>query len=462
MIALHGGQILGRLTVMCLSMLSGVMARADPAATAFINVNVVTMMDEHIISGQTVIVEAGLITQLGPVDSTPLPEDSVIVDGTDRYLLPGLAEMHGHIPPASSPELGRVLTLLVANGVTTVRGMLGQPSHLALRSDLLEGRVFGPRLVTSGPSLNGDSVSGEVDAVRQVEAQHAAGYDFLKIHPGLNMDEFAAIAAAARKLDMPLAGHVPEAVGLERALVEGMSTIDHLDGYLAAMMPANSDASGGYGGFFDVLLADQLQENDLDSLVAQTVAAGTWNVPTEALFEHRVSSVSTEDLSRRPEMQFMPANTIQQWVTARQQLQDERGFSPELGDNAIRMRRQLILALHTAGAGLLLGSDAPQVFNVPGFSLHDELQYLVAAGLSPYAALSTGTSAVARFLGSNTGVVAVGRDADLLLLDANPLDDINNTRRIHGVMLRGNWHPAEDLRRRLQIYRRNGGDSPSR
>jgi imidazolonepropionase-like amidohydrolase len=424
-----------------------------PAPTAFINVNVLTMTDEHILSGQTVIIDGGLITEIGPVDSTPVPEDSVIVDGTDRYLLPGLAEMHGHIPGTASPDLDRVMSLLAANGVTTVRGTLGQPAHLALRADLSQGRVFGPRLITAGPSLNGDSVSGAADAVRQVEAQFAAGYDFLKIHPGLDAGEFAAIASTAKKLGMPFAGHVPESVGVENALAAGIAAIDHLDGYLAAMMPADADASGGYGGFFDVLLADQLQENKIAGLAERTAAAGTWNVPTQALFVHRVSAQTAVELSRRPEMQYMPAATVRQWVNAKQQQANERGFSPALGAKAIQLRRQLIVALHDAGAGLLLGSDAPQVFNVPGFSLHDELQYLVDAGLSPYAALATGTSGVARFLGTNTGTVVVGRDADLLLLDANPLQGISNTRRIHGVMLRGRWYPAHELRARLQAYR---------
>jgi len=407
------------------------------AATAFLNVNVVTMTDDVVVAGQTVVVEDGLIRLFGPVDSTPLPPDCTVVDGTDRYLLPGLAEMHAHIPEAASPDLERVLTLFAANGVTTVRGMLGQPSHLALRTALMEGRIFGPRLITAGPSLNGSSVNGAADAARQVASQFAAGYDFLKIHPGLDTAEFAAIAAAANDLGMPFAGHVPEMVGVDAALAAGMATIDHLDGYLAALMPADSDTSGGYGGFFDVMLAGQLLVDKIPELVARTVAAGTWNVPTEALFEHRIATETAAELSRRPEMRYMPAATVRQWVRAKEQQEQERGFSPALGNEAIRIRRALIKALHDAGAGLLLGSDAPQVFNVPGFSLHDELQMLVDAGLSPYAALASGTSEVARFLGSNTGTIAVGRDADLVLLDADPLADIRNTRRIHGVMLRG-------------------------
>ena len=420
--------------------------------TAFINVNIVPMTEEVVIAGQTVIVDNGLITSIGPVDSTPLPEHADIVDGTDRYLMPGLGEMHAHIPDAGSAELDRVLTLFAANGVTTIRGMLGRPSHLQLRQQLLEGKVFGPRLITSGPSMNGNSVSGAADGARQVRAQHEAGYDFIKIHPGLSSNEYLAIADAANELGMPFAGHVPVAIGVDKALEAGMATIDHLDGYLAALMPADSDASGGYGGFFDVLLAGQLVEERIAGLAARTAAAGTWNVPTESLFEHRVSAVPVAELSNRSEMRYMPAATVRQWVQSKERLESEAGFNPELASRAIELRRMLILALHEAGAGLLLGSDAPQVFNVPGFSLHHELQFMVASGLTPFEAIATGTTAVAKFLGTNAGSIEIGRTADLVLLDADPLADVRNTRRVHGVMLRGSWHSSRDLESRLSRY----------
>jgi len=425
----------------------------DAAPTAFINVNVVSMTEDLVVTGQTVIVNNGLITLIGPVDTTPVPEHSDIVDGTDRYLIPGLAEMHAHIPGARSADLDKVLTLFAANGVTTIRGMLGRPSHLQLRQQLLDGDVFGPRLITSGPSMNGNSVSGAADGARQVRAQHEAGYDFIKIHPGLSSNEYLAIADAANELGMPFAGHVPVAVGVDNALSAGMATIDHLDGYLAALMPADSDASGGYGGFFDVLLADQLVEERIAGLAARTAAAGTWNVPTESLFEHRVSEITVAELSNRSEMRYMPGETVRQWVQSKERLEREAGFNPELATRAIELRRKLILALHEAGAGLLLGSDAPQVFNVPGFSLHHELQFMVESGLTPFEAIATGTTAVAAFLGTNTGSVEIGRAADLVLLDANPLADISNTRRVHGVMLRGTWHSSRDLEARLLRYR---------
>ena len=169
---------------------------ASAAPTAFLNVNVIAMAEDRVVEAQTIIVEDGVITVIGDVDGVPVPKGAVVVDGTDRYLMPGLVEMHAHVAEVGSPELGRDLALFVANGVTTVRGMLGRPSHLALRQQLLDGEEFGPRLITSGPSLNGNSVSSPADGVRKVQAQHAAGYDFIKIHPGLSASEFTAIASA--------------------------------------------------------------------------------------------------------------------------------------------------------------------------------------------------------------------------------------------------------------------------
>jgi len=427
-------------------------AAVDAASTAFINVNVIPMTTETVVAEQTVVIDNGIIAAIGAVDRVPVPEDAEIVDGTDRFLMPGLAEMHAHVPNTGTKFLDRVFALFVANGVTTVRGMLGRPSHLALRQQLLDGAAFGPRLITSGPSMNGNSVSGPADAARKVRAQHAAGYDFIKIHPGLSAEEYAAIAATAAELKMPFAGHVPVAVGVEGTLSAGMATIDHLDGYVAALMPANTDRSGGYGGFFDVLLADQVIEDRIPQIAARTANSGTWNVPTESLIEHVVSEVSVADLRNRPEMRYMPSATVHEWVRAKERQLNERGFDAEVGARAIEIRRKLILALHEGGAGLLLGSDAPQVFNVPGFSLHHELGFLVAAGLTPFEALQTGTTAVAEFLGSNTGFVVVGREADLVLLDANPLLDIGNTRRVHGVMLRGNWYSSIELEDLLATF----------
>jgi imidazolonepropionase-like amidohydrolase len=420
--------------------------------TVIVNVSIVPMTSEVVLPQQTVVVVDGKIAEIGNVDAVPVPKGSTIVDGTDRFLMPGLAEMHAHVTSTDPYQVDRLSTLFVANGITTIRGMLGQASHLRLRDQLASGEVFGPRLITSGPSLNGRSVSGAADAARQVREQKAAGYDFIKVHPGLSSDEFLALAKTANEVGIPYAGHVPAAAGVYQALQNNMATIDHLDGYFAALLPANNDGSGGFGGFFDVLLAKELDVDKIPSIVAATLEAGTWNVPTEVLIEQLIDDTPIAELKRRPETQYVSAATVRNWVAAKEAQLTDRGVDSESAALAIELRRRLIFELHKAGAGLLLGSDAPQTFNVPGFSAHRELNALVAAGLTPYEALRTGTVAVATFLGSNGGVVSEGKDADLILLNANPLDDIRNSERIHGVMLRGRWLPAIELHARLERY----------
>lgn len=430
---------------------------AHAETTVFINVNVIPMTSDAVLAGRTVIVNEGDITTVGDVDTTPVPQEAVVIDGTDRFLMPGLAEMHAHIPGTDSEDLDRILQLFVANGVTTVRGMLGQASHLELRSALNKGERLGPRLITAGPSLNGRSVTSPERAISIVEQQYAAGYDFLKIHPGLTRKEFDAMAETADRLGIRFAGHVPEDVGIERALGAGIATIDHLDGYMESLLRPHDDHSGGLSGVFGVFIADQADAAKIPGIVAATVEAGTWNVPTDSLFRNWASpETDPDDMVDWPEMKFMPADTVERWRSAKRELLADASYRPDTAVRAIKLRQELILELQRNGAGLLLGSDSPQIFNVPGFAIHRELEYLVEAGLTPFEALQTGTANPARFFGRSGefGVVKAGAAADLILLDANPLDDISNTRRIHGVMVRGRWLSRSELDDILDILRR--------
>ncbi len=429
---------------------------AYPANTAFVNVNVVPMTSETVVAAQTVLVDGRKIVTIGDVDTVPIAKGTFVIDGTDRYLMPGLSEMHAHIPPVTSTSLERVLGLNVANGITIVRGMLGQPAHLDLRQQILSGEIFGPRLFTSGPSFNGNSVSSPQHATDMVRAQHGAGYDFLKIHPGLTKAEFDALATTAIRFGIQFSGHVSVAVGVPHALAAGMASIDHLDGYMQAMVDDDADLSSRSAGLFGVLLADRIDEAKIAEIAAATAEAGVWNVPTEAMFEHWTSETPITEMRDWPEMRYMPLGTIGRWADRKQQVLNDPAYDPEIVARAIGIRRKLILALHEAGAGLLLGSDAPQVFNVPGFAIHRELEYLVASGLTPYAALRTGTANPAEFFGQERvfGTVETGKEADLVLLDANPLDDISNAGRIHGVMLRGRWLNRADLDQILARFER--------
>jgi imidazolonepropionase-like amidohydrolase len=438
------------LHVVSLLLLCGA-APATDSLIAFVDVTVIPMDRERTLPQSTVIVREGRIVSVGPSSDVRVPPGAKTVNGRGHFLLPGLAEMHAHIPggQASDSVVERTLFLYVAGGITTIRGMLGHPDHLELRSRAARGELISPTIYTSGPSLNGKSVPTPDVAVQMVIEQKKAGYDFLKIHPGIERKVFDTLAATARRVEIRMAGHVPAEVGLRRALEVPYASIDHLDGYIEAMVPASAKAPESQ--MFGFNLGEHLDQSVLPKLVRATREAGVWNVPTQTLLENLAPSASLQALARRPEMQYVSPATLASWAEAKQSIMKETGASPESVRRTMATRRRLIKALHDSGAGLLLGSDAPQIYNVPGFSIHRELESMVAAGLTPYQALATGTRNVAVFFGTlpQSGTIEVGKKADLILLTANPLENIQNTRQRAGVMLRGRWLAQAELERRL-------------
>jgi imidazolonepropionase-like amidohydrolase len=233
-------------------------------------------------------------------------------------------------------------------------------------------------------------------------------------------------------------------VGLDRALDARYQTIDHLDGYLEALAGPDAPASQWFG----VNLTATVDEGRIPHLVARTKAAGTWMVPTQILLENSLSDQSGEELARRPEMKYASAQQIEQWIDVKKKFDQ---FPVVERRRFVEIRRKLIHALHDGGVPFLLGSDAPQIWNVPGFSIHRELSVLVAAGLTPYDALATGTINVARFYDAEEerGTIAPGKRADLVLVDGNPLTDIESTSEISGVLINGRWLTKEEIDKRL-------------
>jgi len=394
------------------------------------NVRLVDPVNAAVSAPRTLTIEDGWIVNNA--------EPAETIDGRGGYLVPGLAEMHAHVPPMrQAARVQDVLDLFLAHGVTTIRGMLGEPGHLDLRAELARGERRGPRLITSGPSLNGNSVPDAAHARVMVRRQAEAGYDFLKLHPGLMPDTFGAIVEAADASGMSFAGHVSIGVGIDRALVARQATIDHLDGYAQALVPADHPATGREPGLFGFNLGDALDPGRIERWAERTAAAEVWNVPTQTLIEN-LATGDPEALLGRPAMRFVDAGTKRQWAGRVTQMQADQ--PAERLERFVEIRRALIMALHRAGAGLLAGADAPQIMNVPGDALHHELELYVAAGLSPAEALVTATTAVARFLDQPAyGCLKPGCVADLVLLEANPLDDISNLRRVRGVMRAGQW-----------------------
>lgn len=410
---------------------------APPTVTAFTNVTVIPMDRERSIREQTVIVRGDRIAAVGPAKTTKVPKGATVIDGRGRYLLPGLAEMHGHIPPPNAPAemIENVLFLYVANGITTVRGMLGAPGQLELRERAKNGAVVSPNLYLAGPSFNGNSVNSTADAERMVREQKAQGWDLLKVHPGLTRDEYDAMARTAKEAGIRFGGHVPADVGLLHAIEMGQETFDHIDGYIEYL-------DGGAGPLDSAKVAD---------IVRRTRDANAWIVPTNVLWETILGVASLDSLRSYPELRYMPPAMVKGWVTAH----ESRLSSPQLNLPMVRQiatnRIALLRALHVGGVKILMGTDAPQQFSVPGFSLHRELRNMAAAGMSPFDIIATGTRNVgAYFAASDTfGTIAPGQRADLLLLNANPLDQLVNLEKRSGVMVRGRWLPEAEIQARL-------------
>ncbi len=412
----------------------------------FRSVNVIPMDQERIIEKQDVVIRNGVITAIGNTGTVNYSRGAFIIEANGKYLMPGLAEMHAHVPPVNDMEpMKEVLLLFAVNGVTTIRGMLGHPLHLELRKKIQQGEILGPRFITSGPSFNGNSVSSPEAAAEMVRQQKAAGYDFLKLHPGLTKEKFAAIVKTAREVNIPFAGHVSFDVGIGRAIDAGYASIDHMDGFVESLVPGIENMNEQQTGLFGIYLPDVVDESRIERLMKNLRDKKIWVVPTQALAERWFTpEKDAMAFSKEPEMVYVNKEQLKSWITNKENLTNNPKYRVDQVNRFIKLRRKLISECNKNGVGLLLGSDAPQVFNVPGFSIHHELAYLVRAGLTPYQALRTGTVNTGIFLRQpDLGIIKKGNVSDLLLLTANPLIDISNTKKIEGVMLGSRWLPKE-------------------
>jgi imidazolonepropionase-like amidohydrolase len=431
----------------------------QPGATlAFVDVTVVPMDHERLLPGHTVLVQDGRITAVGPNADIAVPAGATRINGTGRYLMPGLAEMHGHIPgPENRQYVDDVMFLYVSNGVTLVRGMAGHPSHLDLREEIRRGELIGPTLFVAGPGFGGHNADTPEAAERLVREQHQAGYDLLKIWE-MPRAAYDRMAETAHAVGIPFAGHIPSGVSLVRALEARQASIDHFDRYVEHL--AGDAREGLQAGFFGSGIVHLADRDGIPAIAERTREAGVWNVPTLSLVEHLSSPEPPEQMIQWHEMRYMPQSVRDAWVRAKHDYQARPYFQPEAAQALVDLRRQLLLALHRAGALIALGSDAPQFFNVPGFSIHHEMEMMVGSGLTPYEVLATGTRAAAEYFGTpeEFGTVEVGRRADLILLDANPLENIANVRHRAGVVMRGQWLSEQEIQRRLgEIAARNAG-----
>ena len=431
---------------------------AQTGVVVFEQVSVVPMDRERVLSNQTVVVRNGQIAEIGATDDLQLPVGATRVDGRGQFLMPTLAEMHAHILPQdaapyvagrfTTPEqaIERLLLLYALNGIGTIRNMHGHAPHIALRARVARGELLGPTIVTSGESFRNEYTKSVTAAEGLVAEHKARGFDFLKIWPGVvPRDVWDAMVAAANEAGLPFGGHVPSSQGLHGVLEAGIQTIDHLDGYLEAAARPGSPRPA----LFATNLGDHVDESRFPALAEETRAAGTWMVPTQSLLENQWGPDEAGEMARWPGMEYVSSEQIDQWTNAK--MRNTKAQTLETRREYIAIRRRLLKTLYDNGVKFLLGSDAPQTWNVPGFSVHRELAALVASGLTPYQALETGTRNVAVFLRTEdrTGTVEMGKRADLLLVAADPLTDVANVQKITGIMLNGRWLPRTEVERQL-------------
>lgn len=409
------------------------------------NVHIISMENDSVLEDHAILVENGKIVNILPMSEASSYKGSAVLDGKGAYVYPGLAEFHSHIPIAQNGNTQlqeEAMWLYLANGVLRVRGMIGHASHLPLKSRIDSGELDGPRLFLSGPSFSGTSVSSAEQAAQMVRDEKAAGYDHLKLHPGLEMDEFLAISKTAKELDIPFGGHVSLNVGLEASLKGGYKSIEHMDGYIEALIPDYSRVlDPKIAGPFTMLLVDEIDLNKLPYFVNLTLETNTWIAPTLTLFDRYFGSKPAEEYRNIPEMKYMSAQQVQSWINAKTPYEEAGVLTKENVQPYLEFRNMLFMTLHQAGVPVLMTSDSPQVFNVPGFSIHHEIELMSKAGMSNYEILKSGSVNPAIYFQEEGewGVIKTGASADFVMVRNNPLQDLETLKNPLGVMMKGEY-----------------------
>ena len=411
--------------------------RSPDAPIVIANVNVLPMDRERVLRGQTVVIERGIIARIGPTGSVRIPAGAQRIDGRGKYLMPGLVDLHVHLASNPEDQQRSILRLFVAHGVTTVLNLRGIPQILALRSAVAGGRVFGPTIYTVGPYVNQPFVTSPDEVDSAVTAQKRAGYDFVKLHGDLSREAYARLNAAGRREGIRVIGHAPRNLGMAAMFEERQYALAHAEEFIYDTTNSSRDQD-----------LPQVEAR-IPEFTREMARTRTWLMPNFTGF--RSIGLMVNDLDAflaRPEIRYLPPPVRRLWgpatnpYTARLTRANYPGIHTRY-----QLLQRMVRSFDSAGVRLLIGTDAMNTGVVPGISTHDELEALVAVGLTPFEALRAATANAAEFLAvpGQRGVVAVGQKADLLLLDASPLENVANSRRIAGVILRGQWLSRDDV-----------------
>ncbi|HXE91878.1 MAG TPA: amidohydrolase family protein [Terriglobales bacterium] len=457
------------------------------------NVNVVNVTEGSVEPRMNVLIRDGRIEAIAKRALIQAGRHVQVVNADGKYLIPGLWDMHVHT--ALRPEAEGMLPLYVAYGVMGVRDMGGDFERIRhMREEIAAGRMPGPTIVAPGPFVDGPQpepdpsflpVANAAEARAAVRSLKARGVDFIKVQAGLSPEAYRAIAEEAKRSGIAFAGHVPESMNAVEASDAGQKSIEHMSPALpgdAAILLACSGREEPLRRELLALRAPEVKpeearartralqadlvssysEAKCDRVVARLARNRTVVVPT-LIWSVSIRPAAREDPIGQLPMQYVPAKLRERWTTARRSFLES---APEetlaLNRQMAEMAQRLTGKLHRGGVTLLAGTDNFDAFVIPGFSLHQELELLVRSGLTPAEALRAATVSAARFLGrhNDTGTVAAGKRADLVLLDANPLEDIRQTRRIAGVVFAGKYLSRSELDKLLAEQERAAAGTP--
>jgi len=436
---------------------------ASAQTVAFTNVNVIPMDRDRVLMNQTVVIKNGVIDEIGDAKKVKLSRATVQIDGTGKYLIPGLVDMHTHLlsdsdefPDSIGPHELRVM---VANGVTTVRFMIGTPELLALRSRSASREIQAPTIFVASPHLTGREqgnnfvVNTPEEAREAVRKSKAAGYDFIKVTTFVKPEVYEAAVDEAAKQNIRVVGHADSRfVGVERAW-KAKQQIEHLDGYMELLLRDDAPMKGSVSDIYiynpeNWKSFDYIDESKIPEVARKTVASNPYVDPTQHFMKNTFGRQRTEEeIRKQPDFRFYPPKVQQQWLDFYKKNRFINTVPLEQRARWVKLRDKLIKAIYDVGGRIMTGSDTPEFLWLYGFGMHHELKALKDAGLSNYAVLEAATKNPSMYLGTidTVGTIEKGKRADLVMLNANPLDDISATENRAGVMLKGKWYPQREL-----------------
>ncbi len=435
------------------------------------HVNIITMDKESILSDQTIIVEKGIIKSIGKSGSAKTPRNAKHINGTGKYLMPGFTDMHAHFfyeQGIDKKYIPAELKIMLANGVTTARIMNGCALYMDAKDKVSKNILPGPELFVASPQFVGawpwadDTISPKQIATDAVTAAEAVkkykqeGYDEIKITFFIKQPAYDAIIKTAGEEHIKVTGHVGHDVKLPAALA-AKQQIEHLDEFVEMLLPDSSSVKTSVSGpsiwskkAWETV--DYLDENKIPALIQMVKDAGIYVSPTNYFFKVNFGIGQTDtEIKNLPDYNFIPGSLLEERRSARSRYWDEIKIDEQKRLKWYGIRKKIIKGLNDAGVKLLCGSDSPEWYMVQGFSVHHELGALAEAGLSNYDALKTTTINPCKYLGisDRKGAITVGKEADFVLLEADPLDNISNTGLIDAVFTHGHFYDKDALKKML-------------